>query len=134
MKDRKHTRGMLKLGIPSMIVIFTGLNFALMAALAVSIAKSDYQLSLDLAKHTSEYYGAVNKAEQKMSDIESLYEDRDVNNQKRIAIKMNEEQTLTILLQFQPNSMKHTILEYQVVNEQEWEGDTSLPELLTPQF
>lgn len=133
MKNETRSIGILKIGIPSMIVIFIGLCFALMAAFAVSVAKSDYQLSQDLAQHVEEYYCAVNQAEQRLTDSKRLYEERDRNNQSLIAIKMNEEQTLTILLQFQPNCLESQILRYQVVNEKAWEGDSSLPELLRPQ-
>lgn len=133
MKNKKSRIRVFMMGIPSMIVIFIGLCFALMAALAVFAAKSDYQLSLDLAQHTTEYYCAVNQAEQKLADPISLYKERDSNYQTLIDIKMNEEQTLTVILQFQPNSMEYQILKYQVINEREWDGDSLLPELLLPQ-
>ncbi|MCQ2522600.1 MAG: hypothetical protein MJ105_09525 [Lachnospiraceae bacterium] len=66
-KEKQHT---VNIGLSSMIVILIGLFFMVMAALAVSHAQNDYQLSRRMAEHNTKYYAASNQAMEKIAAAE----------------------------------------------------------------
>lgn len=63
------------IGSVSLLMIFIVLCMVTFAALSLSTAANDYHASKTLADHTTAYYKASDKAEQKLSDIDNILED-----------------------------------------------------------
>jgi hypothetical protein len=121
----------MNIGTASMIVILIGLSFAILAALAISSARNDYNLTKELADHTKSYYDATSEAERKLSDIEALYEERDESDRTYFAVEMGNGQELDVAVHFADGADSYEIEQWQVVNTSDWVGDDSLPGLFT---
>ncbi len=132
MKKTNRQTQVMNIGTSSMIVILIGLSFAVLAALAISSARSDYRLSEELARHTTDYYNASNEAQNNLADIEALYVNRDANDISYFAVPINEYQELQVELRFAQNASEYEIIKWKVVNVDSWEGNTSLPVLQAP--
>ena len=115
-----------------MMVILIGLSFAVLAALAISSARSDYRLSEELAIHTTDYYNACNEAQELLADTDALYANKNSNNKSLFTVPINEYQELQVELLFGQNNSDYEITKWKVVNTGSWEGDTSLPVLQAP--
>lgn len=70
----KRNFGPQGLGLSSLMVVFLVLSLVIFAALSLSTAKNDYNLTLQLAEHRTEYYEAVSLAEQIMAQADSLHQ------------------------------------------------------------
>lgn len=125
---RKHA-AVINIGTASMIVILIGLNFAVLAALAVASAQNDYRLSKELAEHTTAYYNASNQATKCLLDMESLFEDRNSEGVTAFLVPVNDRQNLEVDIVFGESREEYEIIRWQVVNSTDWEGDASLPVL-----
>lgn len=132
MKKSKRQTQVMNIGTSSMIVILIGLSFAVLAALAISSARSDYRLSEELAIHTTDYYNACNEAQELLADTDALYANKDSNNKSLFTVPINEYQELQVELLFGENNSDYEITKWKVVNTGSWEGDTSLPVLQAP--
>lgn len=132
MKKSKRQTQVMNIGTSSMIVILIGLSFAVLAALAISSARSDYRLSEELAIHTTDYYNACNEAQELLADTDALYANKDSNNKSLFTVPINEYQELQVELLFGQNNSDYEITKWKVVNTGSWEGDTSLPVLQAP--
>lgn len=132
MKKSKRQTQVMNIGTSSMIVILIGLSFAVLAALAISSARSDYRLSEELAIHTTDYYNACNEAQELLADTNALYANKDSNNKSLFTVPINEYQELQVELLFGENNSDYEITKWKVVNTGSWEGDTSLPVLQAP--
>lgn len=126
---RKHS-GVINIGTASMIVILIGLNFAVLAALAVASAQNDYRLSKELAKHTTAYYNASNQAVKRAADTEALFESRNEEGLAAFSVPVNDRQNLEVDLVFGESKDDYEITRWQIVNSADWESDESLPVLL----
>jgi hypothetical protein len=131
MRGKKKQGAVMNIGTSSMIVILIGLSFAVLAALAISQAKNDDQLSNDLAEHTKAYYQAVSVAEQKLGDIDTVYEVRDENNRFSFAVAISEGLELDVTIHFADSAQNYDIEQWQVVNTSDWEGSDAMPGLFT---
>ncbi len=69
---KNKIRGGINVGTSSVLVAFVLLALVSFAALSYLSANSDYNLSLQAAKHTTEYYGANYRAEIYLANIEGL--------------------------------------------------------------
>ena len=132
MKKTNRQTQVMNIGTSSMMVILIGLSFAVLAALAISSARSDYRLSEELAKHTTDYYNASNEAQSMLADIETLYANRDANGITGFTVPVNDYQELQVELLFAKDSFDYKITKWKVVNIDSWEGNTSLPVLQAP--
>ena len=132
MKKSKRQTQVMNIGTSSMMVILIGLSFAVLAALAISSARSDYRLSEELAIHTTDYYNACNEAQELLADTNALYANKDSNNKSLFTVPINEYQELQVELLFGENNSDYEITKWKVVNTGSWEGDTSLPVLQAP--
>ncbi len=112
MGNKGESKSVVNIGTSLMIVVLIGLSFAVIAALAVSSSKNNYDLANRQAVHTSEYYQASNQA----------YEDiaADGYADKSYDIAMNESQTLHVEVS------EGQISCWQIVNDEDWEGEDSL--------
>lgn len=125
---KKHAT-VINIGTASMIVILIGLNFAVLAALAVASAQNDYRLSKELAEHTAAYYSASNQASERLLDMEGLFEARNSEGVTTFSVPVSERQSLEVDLVFGESREEYEITRWQVVNSTDWEGDASLPVL-----
>ncbi len=132
MKKTNRQTQVMNIGTSSMMVILIGLSFAVLAALAISSARSDYRLSEELAAHTTAYYNASNEAQNNLADIETLYANRDADGITCFAVPISEHQELQVELFFAKDAYDYKITKWKVVNVDNWEGDTSLPVLQAP--
>lgn len=132
MNRKKNKMTVMNVGTSSMLVILIGLSFAVLAALAISTARSDMNLSRELAEHTTEYYTASNRAQEILMDTEELYQKRDADGLVLFSVPINEKQDLTVGICFEGESLQYRITTWKVVNNRKWEGDTSLPVLQEP--
>lgn len=135
MKKRKNKTIVMNIGTSSMLVILTGLSFAVLAALAISSARNDYSLSMELAEHTMEYYGASDRAQEILIHPEKLYLQRDFDGYAEFTVPVNQRQELVVGVSFLNESMDsydYDITKWKIVNTGDWEGDTSLPVLQAP--
>lgn len=112
MQKNNEKKSVINIGTSLMIVVLIGLSFAVIAALAVSSSKNNYDLATKQANHTTEYYQASNQA------YESIAADDYAD--KTYDITMNDSQTLHVEV------AGGEITCWQVVNDQDWEGEDSL--------
>ncbi|MCF0185199.1 MAG: hypothetical protein HUJ98_01765 [Bacteroidaceae bacterium] len=107
----KHT--VVNMGISLMVVILVGLSLAVVAALSISSARNNYNMTNNLMKHTTEYYNASNEANKIIA--QSNFADQDFE------VPMGEGQILSV-------SVKGgEIVRFQVQNVSTWENDNFLP-------
>lgn len=111
--NEKNRKSIVNIGTSLMVVILIGMSFAVIAALAISSAKNNYDLSSMQAEHTKEYYEASNKA------YEAI--DSDCWKDNRYEIAINDSQNLVVEIKNQ------TIIEWKVENTSDWDGEESLP-------
>jgi hypothetical protein len=129
MRRSKKQGFVMNIGTSSMIVILIGLSFAVLAALAISQAKNDYKLSVELADHTKAYYDAVAEAERNLSDIETVYAGRDADDRTSFAVDISDGLELDVTVHFTDGSKDYEIEQWQVVTTSDWEADDTLPGL-----
>lgn len=115
-----------------MLVILTGLSFAVLAALAISSARNDYSLSKQLAEHTTQYYEASNQAQEILAKPETLYQTCDQNGCAEFMVPVNDRQELCVGICFEDGAEVYHITKWKIVNTGSWEGDASLPVLQAP--
>lgn len=115
-----------------MIVILTGLSFAVLAALAISSARNDYSLSRQLAEHTTQYYEASNRAQEILASPRLLYPKCDQNGYVEFTVPAGERQKLCVGVCFDDGEESYHITKWKIVNTGSWEGDASLPVLQAP--
>ena len=80
MKQKSFLSGFRNIGTSLLLVIFLVLCLSVFAVLSLSTAQSDYNLTLQQAEHTSAYYTACSKAEEKLKKIDSFLASCDQNN------------------------------------------------------
>lgn len=131
MKSRKRV-AVANIGMSSMFVILFGLCFAVLVALAIATAQHDYELSKQLAEHTTDYYMAYNQAQERLLDVEALYQQADEGGIVSFVVPVQEGLELSVELCFDETGSEYTITKWQVVNIGEWNGDASLPVLKQP--
>ncbi len=95
-----------------MIVVLMGLSFAVIAALAISSSKNNYDLSQKMARHTTEYYEACNNANWIIHT--AGFKDMD------FTVDINESQELHVTVQDQE------ITAWEIVNNAAWDGNTDI--------
>ena len=111
-KKDKGKRSIINIGTSLMIVVLMGLSFAVIAALAISSSKNNYDLSQKMARHTTEYYEACNTANWIIH--EGAFADMDFN------IAINDDQQLHVKVENQ------SITAWEVVNNTGWEGQNDI--------
>lgn len=122
MKNNKRERApIVNIGTASLTVVFVGLCFATIAALAASASKNDYQMSEKLAKHTVEYYDASNVAVEKLAKTKTNLLDEKIE----FDVDVNDSQKLYVEAYMLENTFK--IVRWQVENVDEWGNDNTLP-------
>lgn len=106
-------RNVLNMGTSLMVVVLMGMAFAVIAALSMSSAKNNINLSERQKQHTDEYYQACSKA----------YEIIDENSWKdqKFTVEINENQNLAVEI------ADGEIVSFVVENTSSWESDDSLP-------
>lgn len=135
-KRKKSKTLVMNIGTSSMLVILTGLCFAVLAALAISSARNDYRLSQELAEHTAAYYAACGRAQELLAEPEKLhqmYQSRDESGCAEFTVSVNERQELAVELCFEDGAEMYRITKWKIENTGGWEGDTSLPVLQAPE-
>lgn len=126
---KKQRMTVTNIGTSSMFVILFGLCFTVLATLAIAAAYHDYQLSEELAEHTTAYYEANNLAEERLLASEELYREADEDGYAAFSIPVQEGQELLVEVRFMEDANEYTITKWQVVNTGDWDGDASLPVL-----
>ena len=112
-RPKEARKSIINIGTSLMVVILIGLSFAVIAALAISSSKNNYDLSENLADHTTKYYEASNTA------YEMIDADGWADNEYNIPI--DDKQELIVKVK------DHVITSWKVENTVDWEGDESLP-------
>ncbi|MCQ2535890.1 MAG: hypothetical protein MJ110_02860 [Lachnospiraceae bacterium] len=107
---KTERKGVINIGISSIVVILIGLCFSVLAALAISSARNDYSQSKDLANHTKEYYDAYNEAVERVAKN---------SNEKEFDVAMNEHQSLHVV--YDKNTKTFTEMSVQTTDT--WEND-----------
>lgn len=130
---REKRRSVMNIGTSSMIVILICLCFAVLAALALSSAHNDYELSAELADHTSNYYEASNIAYERLAnEAATLYEERDPDTgEVRFTVPMSDAQELAVCVVYGSDETNYVVTQWQVCASETWEGDDTIPGLLT---
>lgn len=105
----------INIGTSSMIVILMGLSFGVIAALAVSSAKNNYNLSEAYASHTTEFYEASNKAYEHLANTN--YADEE------FTVPLNDKQILEVEVD------QGQIVTWRLKNVSNWDSDSTLPVL-----
>lgn len=71
--SRKTTQqNSIHVGSSLILVTFVLLCLVTFSVLALTSAKTDYSMTLEAARNTTDYYNATNQAEQKLADIGSV--------------------------------------------------------------
>ena len=110
---KQEKKSIMNIGTSLMIVILIGLSFIVIAALAISSAKNNYDLTEKYDMHTKAYYDASNEAYKKIA------KDNWADNTYQIEI--DDKQVLNVEV------ADHQIKTWQVTNSATWEMDDSLP-------
>ncbi|MCF0130975.1 MAG: hypothetical protein HUJ71_04570 [Pseudobutyrivibrio sp.] len=111
-RPQNQKRTVVNLGMSLMIVILVGLSLAVIAALSLSSAKSNFNMSENLKNHTSDYYEASNMAQERIA--------ADSFKDESFEIAMSESQVLSVEVK------DGCIVKYQVENISTWESDNFL--------
>lgn len=82
MKQDKKQPSFVNISLSSLMVVFLVLCMGTFSILSLSSAKSDYTLSEKLAVHRTAYYEASGKAEQILSQIDTLLEETYLSSSK----------------------------------------------------
>ena len=109
---RQERKSIINIGTSLMVVIMIGLSLAVIAALAISSSRNNYDLSQRLAEHTTDYYNASNEA------YEAIAKDNWADSEYNIQI--NDTQELHVKVE------NKTITAWKVENTGSWEGDTDI--------
>jgi len=112
-KDKRQNRTIINIGTSLMVVILTGMAFAVIAALAISSSNNNYNLSKKLMDHTDEYYSASNQAYERIAATDWA--------DQEFSVDINENQVLNVKV----DSGKITC--WQVENSSDWEADSTQP-------
>lgn len=115
--QKKQTRSIINIGTSLMVVILIGLAFAVIAALTISSSHNNYSLSNKLMNHTDEYYKASNEANERIAATDWA--------DQEFTVPINGSQDLEVKV------AGGEIIRWEVVNNTEWEADSTLP-VLTP--
>lgn len=125
--------GLQNFGLSSLLVVFLALSLLTFAALSLSSAKNDDELSLKLAEHRADYYSACSKAEEILAEIAasdslpaevdgiSISNDNDVI---RYHISVGETQILRIAAQKVQGNWVFT--DYSLYTNEPWSAQESL--------
>lgn len=124
---KQEKRSVVNTGTASMIVIFIGISLSILAALALSGARNDYNMSKKMAEHTTEYYEALNEAEKMLSDIEALKAQHDGEEVIQFEVPMNEKQVLELEIRLTDTTDGYFIETCRVINKDQWQGEDFLP-------
>lgn len=124
---KQEKRSVVNTGTASMIVVFIGISLSILAALALSGARNDYNMSKKLAEHTKEYYEARNKAEEMLSDVEALKAQYDGEDVIHFEIPMNEQQALEMEVRMTDSESGYVVEVCRVINTDQWQGEDYLP-------
>ncbi|MCR5580703.1 MAG: hypothetical protein K6F66_03860 [Pseudobutyrivibrio sp.] len=111
--NKKENRTIINIGTSLMVVILTGMAFAVIAALAISSSHNNYNLSTKLRDHTDEYYAASNEAYERIAA--SDWADQE------FTVDINENQVLNVEV------VSGEISSWQVQNVSGWEADSTQP-------
>lgn len=109
----RNRRNVINIGTSLMVVVLMGLSFAVIAALAISSAKNNLNLSQTQARHTTEYYEACSNA-YKLLD-ENGWQDG------QFTVEINDSQNLVVEVE------RMEIVSMTVENIDQWNGNESLP-------
>lgn len=131
MKKRERMT-VTNIGTSSMFVILFGLCFTVLAALAIVVAEHDYQMNEAFAAHTTAYYNACNLAEEKLLDREALYQTADEEGYAAFCVPVLDGQELAVEIYFAGSADDYEITKWQIINTDDWNGDTALPVLQEP--
>ncbi len=112
-RTKKENRSIINIGTSLMVVILTGMAFAVIAALAISSSNNNYNLSKKLMEHTDEYYSASNEAYEIIAD--SDWQDQE------FTVDINDNQVLNVRV------TSGQITCWQVENISSWEADSTQP-------
>ncbi len=132
MKKKREQGSVVNIGTTSMIVIFIGLCFSVLAALAISSASNDYKVAQALADHVSSYYVASNEATELLADsdqLAALYASADEDGTAGFTVTISDSQVLNVSLTFDGSAADYTITQWQVKNVSTWIADDTLPVL-----
>lgn len=129
---KKGRMTVTNIGTSSMFVILFGLCFTVLAALAIVVANHDYRMNEALAAHTTAYYNACNLAEEKLLDMEQLYQTADEDGYAAFSVPVWDGQELAVEMHFAGSANDYEITKWQIVNTGDWNGDTALPVLQEP--
>lgn len=111
--NSKNKRNIINIGTSLMVVVLMGLSFAVIAALTISSAKNNLDLSQKQADHTRDYYEACTEA------FETIDETGWVDQE--FTIQMTESQVLSVAVS------DGSITKWRVENPSDWSTDDSLP-------
>lgn len=124
MKDSKKSYSIVSTGTSSLLVIFVVLCLTVLAALSLSSAKADYDLSRKLADKELAYYTACAQAEEICAQLsEGRTPDADISvsgNIVHFEIPVDENRLLSVSLKTQGTS--YDITEWKTVPADEWNG------------
>ncbi len=132
MKKKREQGSVVNIGTTSMIVIFIGLCFSVLAALAISSASNDYKVAQALADHVSSYYAASNEATELLADsdqLAALYATADEDGTASFTVTISDSQVLNVSLTFDGSATDYIITQWQVQNVTTWIADDTLPVL-----
>lgn len=135
----------INIGSSSILLIFIVLCLVSFAALAISSAYMDKNLSIRVANRTQTYYAACNQAEDSLAQVDatlqSVYAQSEneevyfatVGRNKTYAIPISDLQTLEIIIDIhyptEPQDTFYTIRSFRVLTTGELEMDETLPVL-----
>lgn len=120
-KRIKQHMPVFNVGTASMIVILTGLCFAILSTLALSSARNDYRLSEKQAEHTKEYYEANNSAVETLAKADHT----DTSQEFKFTVPAGDSQSLNVEAIWANG--KYTINKWQITNTSSWDVDNTLP-------
>lgn len=112
----------LNTGSSSILVIFIVLCLTTLAVLSMVSASSDYKLSRKIADRTTDYYNAVNKAEEKLAATDF---NASKGSEIEYTVPVNDSQQLHVIVDVD-DSASYTIKEWKVENTNAWQADDTL--------
>lgn len=112
-RELTNDKTIINMGTSLMVVVLLGLSLIVIAALTLSSAKNNLDLSRGIAEHTKDYYDACSKAYEKIDEVG--WKDQ------TIEIEMENNQSLVVTVK------DGAVTEFRVTNNNSWNVDDTLP-------
>lgn len=133
---RKHTASRPSpFGFVLLLIVFLTLAFFTFAAISLSTAIHDKNVSQSLSKHSTAYTAAANQAEETIASFNcaAASHPQSAAKTKHFSIKISKTQTLQVTCRWDADTASYQTDVWKVENTKDWQSETHLPLIIEKQ-